>query len=345
MAEKARIVSVDVLRGLTMALMVLVNNPGSEPVFTQLDHSAWNGFTLCDWVFPSFVFVMGVSMFISMRSRGFALSWKALRRAVLLFAIGLALNLAWQLAIGLGFDWTEIRIPGVLQRLALCFGFGALIVSAVPEKRIWIVIAGLLAGYGAALLLGNGYSQGADSILSRIDSSVLGDKHLYRNHAPDPEGLLSTFPAVAHVLLGFLAGGMLVRGDTGKMAFAGVALLAAGLLLSPALPLNKNVWSPSFVLLTSGISMLALAGLHYLIDTRKALKYNGFWLVFGTNAIWCYMLSALLAIAMYLTGWGQKLMDLIGRNPWTSLAYALCFVLAIWAVTLPLYKNHKFIKL
>lgn len=336
----------DVLRGLTIAFMILVNNPGCVPTFTQLSHSAWNGFTLCDWVFPSFMFVMGVSMAFSMRRPEFRLSWKILRRALILFAVGLALNIIAQAATGLGLNPAEYRIPGVLQRLGVCFGLGAVLIAWLrKDKWLWIAAGVLLAAYSAVLLTGNGYSQGPDSILAKVDSAVLGDRHLYGNHAPDPEGILSTVPSVAHTLIGFLAGGILLQGDSRKLAFTGLILLAGGLLLSILLPLNKSVWSPSYVLFTCGASTLLLAALHWLIDERKVLKHNGFFRCFGTNAIWCYVLAELITLICIATGLTESAMDFLGRTRWTSLLWAVLNVLLVWLLTLPLFRKGKYIRI
>lgn len=341
-----RTVSVDVLRGLTIAFMILVNNPGCLPTFTQLSHSGWNGFTLCDWVFPSFMFVMGVSMSFSMRRPGFRLSWKILRRTLTLVAIGLALNYFAQIVFGGGWRLSPLRIPGVLQRLGLCFGLGALLIAWLRKDiRLWAAAAVLLAAYAAVLLLGNGYSQGADNVLAKVDAAVFGTAHLYCGIAPDPEGLLSTVPAVAHTLIGFLAGGALLRGDTRTLAFTGLLLLAAGLLLSIPLPLNKTVWSPSYALFTCGASTLALALLHYLIDERKILRHNGFLLCFGTNAIWCYILAEVITIVCAGSGLTDLAMDALGRTRWTSLLWAALNVVLVWALTLPLYRKGKYIRI
>jgi len=326
--------------------MILVNNPGCFPTFTQLSHSAWNGFTLCDWVFPSFMFVMGVSMSFSMRKPGFRLSWKILRRVLILFAIGLVLNIIAQAALGLGLDPAWYRIPGVLQRLGICFGLGAVLIAWLREdKWLWLAAGVLLAAYSAVLLLGNGYSQGPESVLAKVDAAVFGTKHLYCNSAPDPEGLLSTVPAVAHTLIGFLAGGILLRGDTRALTFTGLILLASGLLLSIPLPFNKTVWSPSYVLFTCGASTLLLALLHYLIDERKVLKHNGFFLCFGTNAIWCYILAELISLTCAGSGLTESAMNLLGRTRWTSLLWALLNVALVWTLTLPLYRKGKYIRI
>lgn len=341
-----RIESVDVLRGLTMAFMLVVDNPGGV-AFAPLEHADWNGFTPTDFVFPAFVFVMGVSMYLSLRKQEFKLSWKVLRRFVLLFGLGLLCNwigkCVWNGAI-VGVE--NLRILGVLQRLALCYGVCALLVCTVKHRWLGWVAGGILAAYSAILLLGNGYVHGPENILARVDAAVLGTNHLYKaDNGVDPEGLLSTLPAVAHTLIGFLVGKMLLEKDLRKMDAVGTLLLAGGFLLSFLLPVNKKVWSPSFVLVCCGAATLLLCLFHWLIDEKGVWKHTGFWKTFGSNAILCFLLCEVLVWGMHLTGWHGAVMGALGNNEWTSLLYALCGVLVVYLLVLPLYRNKIYVKL
>ena len=336
-----RVQALDVLRGMTMAFMVLVNLPGSwSAVFPILRHASWNGMTPTDFIFPNFLFVMGVSMFFSLRKQNFTLNGKMLKRFLLLLGIGLLINVISHFVYGS----ESIRFTGVLQRFALCFGASALIICKVNHKHLPWLVTGLLAAYSALLLLGNGYEYGPDNILSRVDRALLGS-HLYNDQGIDPEGLLSTLPAIAHTLIGFLVGKILASGDFRKMDSLGTALLVAGLLLQYLLPLNKKVWSPSFVLVACGLGTLLLSLLHYIIDERGWWKRTGFFMVFGTNAIYCYLMSDVLTWAYHFTGFRSWAMSVMGTNPWTSLLFAVFSVLVVYFTALPLYRRKIFIKL
>ena len=336
-----RVQAIDVLRGITMALMVLVNLPGSwSAVFPMLRHAAWNGMTPTDFIFPNFIFVMGVSMFFSLRKGNFTLSWKMLKRFLLLLGIGLLINVTSHLI----YHTETVRYTGVLARFALCFGASALIICKVNHKYLPWVIGGILVGYSALLLLGNGYEYGPANILSRVDRAVFG-KHMYNDNDIDPEGLLSTLPAIAQTLIGFLVGKILASKDFRKMDSLGTALLVAGLLLQYLLPLNKKVWSPSFVLVACGLGTLLLTLLHYVIDEREWWKHTGFFKVFGTNALYCYIMSDILTWAYHLTGFRGWAMDLMGVNQWTSLLFALFSMMVVYLTALPLYKRKIFLKL
>ena len=326
---------------MTMAFMVLVNLPGSwSAIFPILRHASWNGMTPTDFIFPNFLFVMGVSMFFSLRKQNFTLNGKMLKRFLLLLGIGLLINVISHFVYGS----ESIRFTGVLQRFALCFGASALIICKVNHKHLPWLVTGLLAAYSALLLLGNGYEYGPDNILSRVDRALLGS-HLYNDQGIDPEGLLSTLPAIAHTLIGFLVGKILASGDFRKMDSLGTALLVAGLLLQYLLPLNKKVWSPSFVLVACGLGTLLLSLLHYIIDERGWWKRTGFFMVFGTNAIYCYLMSDVLTWAYHFTGFRTWAMSVMGTNPWTSLLFAVFSMLVVYFTALPLYRRKIFIEL
>ncbi len=329
-----------------MALMILVNNPGSWSVkYTPLSHAAWNGFTPTDFVFPCFLFIMGVSMFFSLRKSNFTLSWKVAKRFLLLVGLGLLCNYIGNAVNG---TWSpeNLRYMGVLQRFGLCYGITALLVCKVNHKWLGWTAAGILLLYSVILLLGNGYVQGPESIIAKIDTAILGENHIYRHGGGiDPEGLVSTIPAVAHCIIGFMIGKTLAQKDFRKMDSIGTMMLIGGFLLMYLLPVNKKIWSPTFVLVTCGAGTLLLSLFNWLIDEKGYWKHTGFWKVFGSNAIFCYLLSDVLAWTIHLTGFKTWAMNLVGTTNFTSLLFAVLCVLVIYLIALPLYKRKIFIKL
>ncbi len=329
-----------------MALMILVNNPGSwSTKYPMLSHAEWNGFTPTDFVFPNFLFIMGVSMFFSLRKSNFSLSWKMGKRFLLLFGFGLTCN-AIGMLVGGRWSLEHFRILGVLQRFALCFGATALLVCLLDHKWLGWIAAGLLLLYSILLLAFNGYVQGPESIIYKFDSAILGENHLYRyGNGIDPEGLLSTISAIAHTIIGFIVGKILFQKDFRKMDSLGTGMLVGGLLLMWLLPLNKKIWSPSFVLVACGLGTLLLGLFHYLIDEKSYLKHIGFWKVFGSNAIYCYLIAHVYAWCVSLSGIRGPIMDALGENNFTSLLYAIFSVLLVWLATVPLYKKKIFLKL
>ena len=216
--QSGRLLSLDVMRGITIAGMILVNNPGSwKYVYTPLEHARWNGLTPTDLVFPFFMFIMGVSMFFSLRKYNFKLSkesvTKVLRRTVLIFLVGLGLNLFGHVCYNGFTDFQNLRILGVMQRLALAYGFGSLIGLAINHKYILQVAAGILIFYWALLGFTHSMEMSEDSIIAIVDRTLFGTSHMYHDDmadgtriAFDPEGLLSCIGSIAHVLLGFYVG-------------------------------------------------------------------------------------------------------------------------------------------
>lgn len=337
-----RIASVDALRGLTVAAMLLVNNPGDwGAVYAPLQHAAWHGWTPTDLIFPLFLFIVGVSLALAIGARVESGRTEGLRamlltRGLRILVLGLALHaIAWWLM-----DKPALRLPGVLQRIAICFVLTGLIVLAWRERGQWVCIAALLAGYAALLLLGGGLDK-ADNIASRVDAWLFG-AHAYewdavsgRGH--DPEGLLATLGALASTLIGWRCGELLRHGAMPRLIGLGVGLGLLGGLLDAAglMPLNKNLWTPSFVLLCAGLSALALAAAHYGIDRRG---WPAVGRSFGVNAIAAYAGAWLCAVVLeglgwqaplYAQGWGW-LRELAGPHA-ASLAFALSFVGA-WAL-------------
>ncbi len=308
--EKKRLVSLDVFRGFTIAAMVLVNNQGDwGHVYPALRHAAWHGWLGADIVFPFFLFALGASLFFPLSSAraagtpGTVLVPRVLRRTLLLIALGLFLNL-FPL-----FDPGSVRIPGVLQRIGLCYCFAA-VLALYAKPGAWpIVTALLLALYTALLLLvtppgfGRGSLEPCCNLPGFIDGALLAG-HTYEHAAApgfDPEGLLTTIPAVASAMIGAWAAS-LIRPAGGasaaKLMIAGAVMAAAGLALDSAVPINKNLWTPSYCLFMGGLGTMVFALCHYLFDIRGLRISAVPFLVLGRNAIALYVLSSLAGKAM-----------------------------------------------
>lgn len=356
-----RLLSLDVLRGITVAGMILVNNAGACGYgYAPLRHAKWDGFTPADLVFPMFMFLMGISTYISLRKYNF--QWqltigKIIKRAFLLILIGIAMKwLIHSFETGIWNDWEHMRILGVMQRLGICYGITAVMALFIPHKRFLPIALLLLIGYFILQLVGNGFEKSPDNIMAIVDSSVLGTSHMYLQGRQfvEPEGILSTIPAVAQVMIGFVCGHMLInRKDNQErmqqLFFMGTLLLFAGFLLSYACPLNKRLWSPSFVLVTCGIAALALAVLIEVIDVRKKKEWCTFFKVFGVNPLLLYVAAEIFGDLFRTWHINTFLFDtclqpLFG-NYFGSFMYAALFLSLIWLVGYILFKKQIYIKL
>lgn len=383
-----RLLALDVMRGITIAGMILVNNPGGwDSIYAPLRHASWNGLTPTDLVFPFFMFIMGVSSFLSLRKYDFRFSWQAawkiIRRTVLIFLVGL--GLAWLSMFLRGvyngdefwstvLTFDRIRILGVLPRLALCYGAGSLLGIIFARKALPWVIAVILVAYAVILVVGHGFEFAEHNVIAVVDRAVLGEAHMYTDHVGDvrlkfdPEGLLSTLPSVAHVLIGFLCGSLIIgaKDDSqrlNRLFLVGTVLTFAGFLLSYGLPINKKVWSPTFVLTTCGLAASLLALLIWIIDVKGWKSWGRFFEVFGVNPLFLFCLSGVLSIILGLTKipWSgaesgmislrgycyQAIMTPLccGDKAMASAATAIVFVLINWCVGYWLYKKKIYIKL
>lgn len=356
-----RLVSLDVLRGITVCGMILVNNAGAcGYAYAPLKHAKWDGFTPADLVFPAFMFIMGVSIYLSLNKSNF--DWRIsiariLRRAVLIFVSGVALK--WILAFIATGEYNtleNLRIMGVLQRLGICYGIVALLAVTVRHRLFPTIIAVLLVGYYLLQLFGNGFEKCAGNIVSMVDYAVLGKSHMYLGGAQfvDPEGILSTIPAIAQVMIGFLCGKVIVgekeiRSQIVKLAVWGTSMFVVGYLWSYAAPLNKRLWSPSFVLVTCGITSLIFATLIYIIDDSKRTRWSFPFLVVGVNPLSIYIFSEIAGGLFRKLQWTTISFEGIWQplfgNYGGSLAYALAFLMFNWLIAFFLYKKHIYIKL
>lgn len=387
-----RLLSLDILRGVTIAGMILVNNPGSwSHIYTPLEHAPWNGLTPTDLVFPFFMFIMGISTFFSLRKFEFKpskhLLEKIFRRTVLIYLIGLAIawfsNFCYGLsradaAIPLGerilaaansFD--HLRLVGVMPRLALCYCAASLIAITVRHRMIPWLIAGILVVYSFILLLGHGYDFSSDNIIYIVDKAILGENHMYKglvvdgvNNVFDPEGLLSTLPAIAHVLIGFMCGeAIMSTKDNFKrisdLFITGTILMFAGFLLSYGLPINKNIWSPTFVLTTCGLAANFLGLLIWIIDIKGYKAWSRFFESFGINPLFLYVLGGVLGIlfgsikvpfgaetiSIKSLIYKEALVPMFGSEIFASCIYAILFVCLNWCIGYILYKKKIYIKI
>ena len=351
-----RSVSLDVFRGLAVALMIVVNTPGpGARLWPWLVHAKWFGFTAADVVFPSFLLAVGCSMSFAFArpTPAGAFALKVLRRAALIFLLGFLMY--WYPFVhreGAGWalnPFADTRVMGVLQRIALCYALAAFAVRYLSERWLIALSVGVLLGYWALLL---GFGDPADPFAkltnagTRLDLFVLGQSHLYRRDGGfDPEGLLGTVPATVNVIAGFLAARRLTASSGNRktlvwMALAGVALAAAALAWSPLFPIAKKLWTSSFVLLTVGIDLVVLAALAALLEGRPANAVARFFQVFGRNPLVIYLFSEgfVTTLQQVQVAPGVGVYDWIGVNvfqaavpgPWGALLCALAYTLVCW---------------
>ena len=364
-----RLLALDVMRGITIAGMILVNNPGSWGyVYSPLKHAQWNGLTPTDLIFPFFMFIMGISTYISLRKYNFTFSTpaalKIIKRTIVIFLIGIAIN--WFALLCYYHDplpFAQIRVLGVMQRLALCYGASALIALLIKHKYIPYLIVALLVGYFILLITGNGFAYNETNILSIVDRSILGDAHMYQDNHIDPEGLLSTIPSIAHVLIGFCVGKLLmevkdINEKLERLFLVGTILTFLGFLLSYGCPINKKIWSPTFAIVTCGLGSSFLALLIWIIDVKGYKSWSRFFESFGVNPLFIYVMAGVLAVLLgniripfdgtttSLHSYIYKgiLQPLLGDYP-GSLAFALLFVALNWSVGYILYKKKIYIKI
>jgi predicted acyltransferase len=390
LASPQRVLSVDVARGITIAFMILVNDPGDwNRVYAQLDHAFWNGWTLTDLVFPNFLFLIGVSIIFSLQSRiakgepRSSLAGHIVRRAAILFALGLLIGAFPH------FHLTHLRILGVLTRIALCYLCAGLI-GLVTRKisHLAVMAATLLVGYWILLRFvpvpGFGVPTRDIPLLDQVGNLTswidrgfavftqrfLHAGHLYRKTS-DPEGLLSTLPAIATTLIGSITGVImrLPQYTPAKkrniLAAGGVLFFAAGELWNRTFPINKNLWTSSYVLLAAGCSLLILTLTYWLVDMRRIQDKSSVaraalwpWLVFGSNAIVVYALSDFLVEILLwikfqnngktITAWNWIYLHGFSHGnstEITSVAFAIAFVLVCFIPNWLLWRKHIFVKI
>ena len=308
-----RLLSLDVFRGLTVAAMILVNNPGSwSTIYAPLKHAEWNGCTPTDLIFPFFLFIVGVSISYALGSKKESTSqskllFTALKRASILFGLGLFLNLFPKVFTDPMEAISTVRIPGVLQRIAIVFFFTALIYVKTNQKTQLRLFFGILIAYWALMTFvpvpGIGYAnlEKETNLGAWLDRTILTEAHLWKSVKTwDPEGILSTLPAVATGLFGVLVGTWLRRKDREEsvkiswMFSIGILAVVFGLIWDLFFPINKALWTSSFVLYAGGLATIGLALCYWLIDVKGYKKGTTPLVVYGVNAITVFFLSGLI---------------------------------------------------
>ena len=403
--QKKRLLSLDILRGITVAGMILVNNPGSwAHIYAPLRHAAWNGCTPTDLVFPFFVFCMGVAMYISHSKSNFELNWSTARkiivRGLLIILIGWALS--WygmalrQFLRGADFVtamWTypvaNIRYLGVFPRLGLVSLLGGLLLLTFKPKRILWVSAALMLIYSILQSVTNSFELTAQNMESIVDLKLLGDDHIYhmRNAAGerigfDPEGVLSTITCVAHVLIGAWVGKLIMTekdlwSKVTRALLAGAIMMILGFCLDYAYPINKAMWSASYILVTCGLASCILGILTWILDIRLpqlnevkptttcakvhhavANNWYKFFETFGVNPLFIFCLSTWFVVTAarvrfefhektynLLGFWYSECLQPLFGDKGGSLVSALSLVLLMWAIGYILYRKKIYIKL
>jgi predicted acyltransferase len=359
----SRFLALDIFRGLTIAGMVLVNTPGSwEYVYAPLRHASWNGCTPTDLVFPFFLFAVGNALAFSMpkyEALGNAeVLKKIFTRTALIFGVGLLLH--WYPFV----TWSEgelvfkspenLRIMGVLQRIALAYLGAALIVHFFKPAKAFIAAAVILFAYWAILLAFGDLTLEGNAVL-KLDRSLLGENHMYkgyhsevlqRNVAFDPEGLLSTIPAVASVIFGFLAGRFLcTRGNSYEtiswLFMSGLSFIFLGLCWDLVFPINKPIWSSSYVLYTTGLATVILSMIIFITDLKEQKSWSRPFVLFGRNPLLLYILSGVIVKTYFLilindtNAYGalyQYVFQPLGGNYFGSLLFALFHVLLLLVI-------------
>ena len=367
MKSTERLVSLDAFRGLTILLMIVVNTPGSWAyVYPPLRHAEWHGATPTDLVFPFFLFIVGVAMWFSFKKYDHKLSSpafiKILKRTALIFLIGLLLNAFPK------FNFEHLRIMGVLQRIALAYGIAAISVLLLPKWGRWAFSAFVLLSYWAMMYFLGGddpYSL-ENNFAKGVDVSLFGINHVYKGFGIpfDPEGLFSTLPAAINVVFGYLIGEVIstTKGHTKlikKLLLLGVAGIGVGLLWNVAFPINKPIWTSSYVVYTVGIALILLSLFIWIIDVKGAKKWATPLLVYGTNPLLIFVLSIVwVKVIIYLIHFGQgddrisgygwlykTIFVPIGGNMLGSLLFALAHGILFWGVGYVLYRKKIFLKL
>ena len=365
-----RLLALDAFRGLTIAFMIIVNTPGSWAyIYGPLRHAEWHGCTPTDLVFPFFLFIVGVAMRFSFARHNYQPSSDLLKkifwRTVTIFSFGLLLN-AYPF-IRQNWDWTSLRIMGVLQRIGLAYGLAAILSLYLSEKKLWISCGIILIVYWLILLLFGGSDPfGLSSNIARtIDIAILGESHLWRGTGIpfDPEGLLSTIPAIVTVLIGFSIGQLIQKipnqiSLVQTILIRGAGIAAVGWLWGFIFPINKQLWTSTYVLYTGGLASFFLAGFIWLIDIRGYKKLSWPFMIFGTNSIFVFIGSGLWVKTILkvkfdyngdiISGYSylyKTVFQPLAGNINGSFLFALAHVLAWWLILFWLYRKKIFIKI
>ena len=382
MAESSpRFLSLDVFRGMTICFMIIVNNPGSNVSFWPLEHAPWHGFTPTDLVFPSFLFAVGNAMSFAMKRYqeigNAAVLSKIFKRTVLIFLIGYLMYWFPFFRVEQG-HWSlspigNTRIMGVLQRIALCYCFASLMIHFFSKKTVYILSALFLVGYWVILLVFgwinlHHFGNDADPLSLTgnagiyLDKWLFGEAHMYHGEqhmAFEPEGLLSTIPSIVNVIIGYYTGKFIQ--DHGKSYATISKLLLTGCLFifiaicwDSVFPMNKKIWTSSFVFITTGLDLVIISFLLYALEVNNWNKGNWtrFFVVFGKNPLFIYLVSEVL---LTMLGWiviskkglpehWTSLFQYIAPGKVGSLLFAISFMLVCWLVGYILDKRKIYVR-
>jgi len=360
-----RLTSLDVFRGITIATMILVNFISLSPKpYPSLEHASWNGCQIADLVFPAFLFIMGAVLPFSLakylsgeRQIKQSLYIKILRRSLILFILGLVLNGFYQ------YDWANIRLLGVLQRISLTYLLASIIVLKLSIQQIKILSLIILIFYYLALTFGGGDLTPTGNLGAYIDRLIIASPHLYRggdfHSLGDPEGLFSTIPALVTVLIGYLTGQWLTQQKptsqtSMNLVLVGLSGLVLGSLTNLAFPINKQLWTSSYVIYTAGCSLLGLAACYEIIDVRKQTKWGKIWEIMGLNPLFIFIASVLQikilvktqigAISTYQWLYEQLFLSWLSPEN-ASLFFALLIVGLWWSVAYLFYSRGWLVKI
>jgi predicted acyltransferase len=367
-SSTTRLQSLDAFRGFTIAAMILVNTPGNWAyLYPPLAHADWDGCTPTDLVFPFFLFIVGVSFWFSAKAFDHRLDkvsfQKIAKRTFLIFLIGLLLN-AFPFY---NMDLSSLRILGVLQRIAIAFGLGAVLCLLFKNTKALLALSVvlLLAYWGILVGFGGGDPYGLENnIVRHLDIKLFGESHLWQGKgiAFDPEGLLSSLPSVVTVIFGYLTGQMIGQNEAKsylpKLLALGLGAIVAGYIWGFYFPINKSLWTSSYVLYTTGLALLCLSLFIWLIDVQKIKNWAAPFMVFGMNSIFAYVLSMVWVKILFSINWqnesgeAQNGYDALYQNIFVPLAgnlngsllFALAHVLLFWAICWILYRKKIFIK-
>ncbi|MDH6056544.1 acyltransferase family protein [Umezakia ovalisporum] len=335
-----RLSSLDVFRGITIAAMILVNMAGvAGDVYPPLAHADWHGCTPTDLVFPYFLFIVGVAMSFSLSKYTEKAYWRILPRAAILFCLGLLLNGFWNQGIWT-FDLSNIRIMGVLQRISITYLFASLVVLNLPRKGQWILAGVLLIGYWLTMMyvpvpdFGAGVLTRVGNFGAYIDRLIIPQVHLYAGdgyqNLGDPEGLFGTIPAMVSVLIGYFTGEWIRNQPVETRTSLGLALFGIGCLIIGwgwgwAFPINKKLWTSSYVMFTSGWALVLLAACYELMEVRKIRRWSKPFETMGLNAIALFIASVLLIKILVKTKIGT------GETALTTYNWIYQNIFASWA--------------
>jgi len=355
-----RLLSLDVFRGATILLMVLVNNAGGSISYRQLEHSAWNGWTLTDCVFPAFLWIVGVAITLSLGKRlrfgnsPRQLLPKIFRRTAILYVLGLLIYVYPTFSI------SHQRLLGVLQRIAICYLIASVIFLYTSARTQIVIIALLFACYWMMMTLAPvpGYGAGDLSVEGNfahyVDRIVLGTHNYASTRTWDPEGIVSTLPAIGTALLGVMAGHVLrldlpmaIRRN--RLFLTGACLIAAGLIWNIWLPINKKVWTDSFATFMAGIDFVCLAALIWIVDEHHLGRYLKPFVITGMNAIAVYVASELLSEFLDATSLHSviytRFFAPVASAANASLLWALAFTALMYLISYVMYRRGWFVRI